>query len=95
MSARRVYLWVKYLKNITHYDDEDGWLTPEHKDMKRYSYRKILERSKCENDFFENIFDELRSSPEFAETFRRRNINEPAQLDYYALDPHCKYRLKS
>lgn len=41
ISANGVYRCCKYLKNITFYDDENGW-TYEAEEMKQFSYKKIL-----------------------------------------------------
>ena len=92
MSARRFYLWVKYLKNVTHYDDEDGWFSPENSKMNQYTYKKILRRMNGEGISSIEFFNELRNSPEFAQTFIDRNITMIDQLDHYVYD--SKYRLK-
>jgi len=92
MSARQVYLWIKYLRGITHYDDEDGWFTPENKKMNPYTYKKILHRM-TEGDWVGiDIFEVLRNSIEFAQTFIDKNIKSTDQLNHYVYD--SKYRLK-
>lgn len=88
VSARGVYLWYKYLLNISHYDDEDGWLN-ENEQMRQYSYKNILKKmhqhfgSSCGDG--EVIFTEyLMKHPHFSELLKKRNITTFDQLDYYA-----------
>lgn len=41
-SGRHIYLAVKYLKRIKHYEDEDGWNYPDNKEVRKYTYKWIL-----------------------------------------------------
>lgn len=42
-SARHIYLAVKYLKNLTYYEDEDGWVYPDNKAVRKYTYKWVLD----------------------------------------------------
>lgn len=41
-SGRHIYIAIKYLKNITLYDDEDGWRYPDNKELGKYTYKWVL-----------------------------------------------------
>jgi hypothetical protein len=98
-SARGVYLWIKYLKTITHYSDEDGWIN-ENEEMGNWTYKNILKmmHNKFDDSYGDGqvIFDELINNPMFAKTFEKRNIVMVDQLDFYAREwaNHSKYRRK-
>ena len=41
--ARQIYIAIKYLRNVTHYDDEDGYMFPDNFAMKKYTYKWVLD----------------------------------------------------
>lgn len=87
-SSHGVYLWIKYLKNITHYDDEDGWIG-ESEEIGKYTYKNILKyMHKRFGDSFgdgEILFNEFfKKDPFFSKRLELWNIKSVDQLDYYA-----------
>lgn len=59
-SGRQVYVAIKYLKGIKHYDDEDGWNYPDRKELGKYTYKWVLAymRENCQtcDDIWTKIF---------------------------------------
>ena len=84
-SARHIYIAIKYLKNIDHYDDEDGWHYPDNKNMKKYTYRWVLSfvhsNSGSIDDLWENMF---MADPVLKRLCERKKIITIDQLMYYA-----------
>jgi hypothetical protein len=98
-SSRGVYLWIKYLKTITHYSDEDGWLN-ETEEVGKWTYKNIIKmmHSRFGSSYGDGnvIFDELKVHPLFGKIIEQRNIVLVDQLDFYAREwaNHTRYRRK-
>lgn len=84
-SARHIYLAIKYLKNITHYDDEDGYIYPDNEEMKKYTYKWVLDFSNSHDgtpdDLWRDLFMKEDSLRELCEIKKVIMID---QLMYYA-----------
>ncbi|SCY77442.1 hypothetical protein SAMN02910292_02874 [Lachnospiraceae bacterium XBB2008] len=84
-SARHIYLAIKYLKNIDHYDDEDGWINPDPSAVGKYTYKWVLHfvhnHSGSPEDLWRDLF---MAESALKELCKRKKITMIDQLMFYA-----------
>lgn len=84
-SARHIYLAIKYLKNIDHYDDEDGWVHHDARGMGKYTYKWIVNFNNTHFGKPEDLWNDLFMKEEpLKELCKRRGIIMIDQLMFYA-----------
>lgn len=84
-SERQIYLAIKYLKNVKHYDDEDGWYYPDNKEMKKYTYKWVLGFVHTHTGGPDDLWNELfMSEKPLKELCERKRIIMIDQLMFYA-----------